>query len=380
MEIKYDTEKVRSMRALESLLKQVESGGRKKPDWIEFGGDLNLGQLPLEELGDLVTRMHPLVRRGFEANNVKVKGKANRLNYWKAIARRGFHDFGEECWMKCFDSPFVENYDYVTAYEEGGLDALDPYMVYSSVLGTWDYSIEDFLMTKHCRDVKTVVEPLAGTAEFCYSGHFHRPGFEYVMFDLDPDAERHVASRKWLPETKYTYILGNAAHEETWKRVREVSRGKSLSYVGKQSQNFFDVKELMSILEWGTTHTDYLMLEVAEPYTMADEPEIDELTRKEQKAAGFKVALDDVEDSLANPLTNEMDFELVTWDKNDRRVLFGYRGWVGWQAPTLTALGELLDLDVRYFHSEDCEFLPIREGTDTADCRDNNTFLMFTKK
>ncbi len=379
-EITYDTEKVRSMRGLDALLKQIESGGRQKPDWIEMKGDANLGRLPTDELAALITRIHPLVRRGFEANNVKIKGKANKLDYWKTIAKRGFHDFGEECWMKCFDSPFVEDYDYITAYQEGGLEALDPYMVYSSVLGTWDYSIEDFLLTDHCRDVKTVVEPLAGTAEFCYSGHFHRPNFKYVMFDLDKDAERHVASRQWLPGSEYTYIIGNAVHEQTWKEVREASEGKSLSYVGKQSQNFFNVKELMSILQWGTTYTDYLMVEVAEPYTMAEEPEIDKLTRKEQRAAGFKVALEDGESSPCNPLTNEMDFELVTWDKEDRRVLFNYDGWIGWQAPTITAMAEYLDLDARYYHSEECEFLPIREGTDTADVHENNTFLMFTKK
>ena len=100
----------------------------------------------------------------------------------------------------------------------------------------------------------------------------------------------------------------------------------------------------------------------------------------EMKAAGFRVALDDAENKIANPLTNLMHFDLVAWNKKGRRTLFSYHDWIGWQAPTLYALGEILDLDVRYFHSEDTEFLPLTEGTDTCDCRENNTVLMFTRR
>jgi hypothetical protein len=87
-----------------------------------------------------------------------------------------------------------------------------------------------------------------------------------------------------------------------------------------------------------------------------------------------------VPDKVANPLTNAIDFYLVAWDREVRRELFSYRGWTGWQAPTLTALGRLLDLEVRYFHSGETEFLPVDEGTDTADCRNDNTFLLFSRR
>ena len=46
----------------------------------------------------------------------------------------------------------------------------------------------------------------------------------------------------------------------------------------------------------------------------------------------------------------------------------------------LTALGRLLDLDVRYFHHELTEFVSVDDHTDTSDCRDNNTFMLFTRK
>ena len=39
-----------------------------------------------------------------------------------------------------------------------------------------------------CRNVRTIVEPMAGTAEFCYSGHFRYPDFNYLMIDLDEEA------------------------------------------------------------------------------------------------------------------------------------------------------------------------------------------------
>ena len=378
MEIKQRTEHVGSFKALRKLLSGIEKGDVEKPDWIEFDGEARLNRLDPKELEELLARIHGAVLRGFEANNLKRGGKKAYLDYWCRVASHGFHDFADDCWMKCYDSPHVESYDYITPYLQDGLDALDPYMVYSSVLGTWEYSVEDFVHTDLCQDVQTVVEPLAGSAEFCYAGHFFYPDMRYVMFDLDQKAKEHVERQFWHPQTRKEFFVADALEESTWKRVRELSEGKSLSYIGKQSQNFFDPKQLFQLLQWGTTYTDYFMLEVSEPYLIEDEPTMDELTRREQKAAGFRCALDD--DEPANPLTNHMDFRLITWDKSGTRTLFEYLRWIGWQAPTLYALGEILDLDVLYFHSEDTEFLPLLEGTDTSDCRENNTFLMFKRR
>ena len=380
MQVPEKSRSVRSMKALEKLLDKIDGGDTSKPDWIQLEGAADLSRLALADRTSILERLHGAVLRGFKANDIRLHGKLKLLDYWMSVARCGFHDFAEDQWMKCYDSPFVENYEYVSAYMEGGLDALDPYMVYSSVLGTWEYSVEDFLNTELCKDVKTIVEPLAGTAEFCYAGHFRYPDLSYCMFDLDEEAKEHVEEKRWLEQTRRSFQIGNALEESTWKNVADFAQGKSLSYIGKQSQNFFDVQGLMKILEWGTRHTDHLMLEVSEPYLLDEEPSIDELTRPEQKAAGFRVALDDVESKPANPLTNALDFHLIAWDKQDRREFFGYCDWIGWQAPTLTALGRLMDLEVRYFHHDLTEFVSVDDHTDTSDCRDNNTFMLFSRK
>ncbi|MDF1702237.1 MAG: hypothetical protein P1V36_13860 [Planctomycetota bacterium] len=380
MEVQQVTRRASSMKKLETILAGVEAGTDPKPDWIELGGKLDPSKLSTEDLAALMKRMHGAVLRGFRANDVRTKGKRHLLEYWTTIAQHGFHDFAEDQWMKCYDSPFVENYDYITPYLDGGLDALDPYMVYSSVLGTWEYSVEDFVQTELGSSVQTIVEPLAGTAEFCYAGHFRHPDFNYVMFDVDEDAKKHVEAKPWLEQTQREFIIGDALEESTWEAVRAASKGTSLAYIGKQSQNFFKVKDLLQILEWGTKHVDHLMLEVSEPYLLDDEPSIDELSRAEHKAAGFKVALEDVDDISPNPLTNRLDFYLVAWDKQDRRNLFSYCDWVGWQAPTLTALGRLLDLEVRYYHDDDLEFMPVDVGTETSECRSNNTFMLFSRR
>ena len=380
MEVEQVTRNASSAKKLESILTAIEAGTEPKPDWIDLGGKMDPSKLSSNDLRELIERMHRCVLRGFRANDVKTKGKKHLLEYWTTVSQAGFHDFSEDQWSKCYDSPFVENYDYVTAYLEGSLDSLDPYMVYSSVLGTWEYSVEDFVNTELGQSIGTIVEPLAGTAEFCYAGHFRHPDLTYVMFDLDEDAKTYVDGKPWLEQTNREFIIGDALEESTWEAVRAASNGTSLAYIGKQSQNFFKVKDLVQILEWGTKHVDHLMLEVSEPYLLDDEPSIDELTRPEQRAAGFKVALEDVDDITPNPLTNRLDFYLVAWDKRDRRNLFSYCDWVGWQAPTLHALGQLLDLEVRYYHDDDLEFMPVDVGIETSECRSNNTFMLFSRR
>lgn len=380
MEIDEVTRTVRSFDALERLLASIEAGEAPKPDWVDLEKRADLGRLEERARSAWLQRLHACVLRGFRANEVRLQGRKARQRFWSTVTRHGFHDFSEDRWMKCYDSPFVQNYDYVTPYVEGGLEALDPYLVYSAVLGTWEYSVEDFVHTELCRDVRTIVEPLAGSAEFCHAGHFRYPDFRYVMFDLDPEAKRYVERLPWLEGTRPTYMVADALLEQTWIDVRAASEGPSLSYIGKQSQNFFDAKQLVKILDWGTRYTDYFMLEVSEPYLLDEEPAIDDLTRPEMKRAGFKVALEDEDGKYANPLTNAIDFYLVAWDREARRELFSYRGWTGWQAATLTALGRLLDLDVRYFHIAETEFLSVDERVETSDCRTNNTFMLFRRK
>ena len=71
--------------------------------------------------------------------------------------------------------------------------------------------------------------------------------------------------------------------------------------------------------------------------------------------------------------------DCVAWDDADRRTLFEYHDWIGWQPAALSALGKLLDLDMRYFHSGEAEWLPLEEGIDTSDVRENNSFIMFSR-
>lgn len=380
MEINEVTRTVRSFDALGKLLDAIEGGSAPKPDWIDLEKRADLGRVGHEDRVTWLQRIHANVLRGFRANDVRIQGKEAKQQYWTSVARQGFHDFSEDRWMKFYDSPFRQDYDYITPYMEGGLEALDPYLVYSAVLGTWEYSVEDFVHTELCRDVRTIVEPLAGSAEFCHAGHFRYPDFRYCMFDLDPEAKRYVEGQPWLEQTERAYLIGDALEEQTWKNVRAFTEGQSLSYIGKQSQNYFDVHQLVQILEWGTTYTDFFMLEVSEPYLLDEEPSLDDITRPEMKRAGFKVALEDEDGKYANPLTNAIDFFLVAWDKHARRELFSYREWIGWQAPTLTALGRLLDLDVRYFHVEETEFLSVDDRVDSSDCRTNNTFMLFRRR
>jgi len=381
MEIEHVTKSVRNMRALRDLLEEIEAGKTPKPDWIEFKADARLDRLDVPTLAATLKRLHPCVLRGFKANEGKVKGKRNYLEWWTTVTQHGFHDFAADCWMKCYDSPHVENYDFVTPYlETKSVQDLDAYMVYGAVLGTWEYSGEDFRNTELGKDIQTFVEPLAGTAEFCYATHHFYPDLNYVMFDLDAKAKEKVDARFWREGTRKNFLLGDALEEDTWKQVRAASEGKSLAYIGKQSQNFFGAKDMLTLMRWGTTHCDYLILEVSEPYLLDDEPEVDDLTRREMKAAGFKVSLDDDDDNPGNPLTNDMSFRLVAHDHEDYRVLFEYIHWTGWQAPTLVAFANLLDLEALYFHSDKMEFLSVDVETDTSDCTENNTFLLFRKK
>ena len=91
------------------------------------------------------------------------------------------------------------------------------------------------------------------------------------------------------------------------------------------------------------------------------------------------MALEDLDHVTPNPLTHHMSFDLVAWDDADRRTLFEYHDWIGWQPAALSALGKLLDLDMRYFHSGEAEWLPLEEGIDTSDVRENNSFIMFSR-
>ena len=52
---------------------------------------------------------------------------------------------------------------------------------YGALLGSHDYGVEDFLRTERCRDVRTLIEPMAGTAEFAYQGHFRFPDFRFRL-------------------------------------------------------------------------------------------------------------------------------------------------------------------------------------------------------
>ena len=195
------------------------------------------------------------------------------------------------------------------------------------------------------------------------------------MFDLDEDAKDHVLQRDWLPQTDRHYLIADVLDERVWQNVRRLTSGESLCYLGKQSHHFFDAKQLFRLLELGTRHVDYFMLEVPEPSLVSDLDHTDLLTRPEMEDAGFDVALVDESGWRPNPLTNRLRFRLEAWDGASRRTLFRYPEWTSWQHATLVAFAELLDLRVRYFHSELHEFLPVEEQVEESDVLRSRTII-----
>ena len=133
---------------LEKVLHRIESGQQPKPDWIRLQANCRLDKMKSAERDAFLPRIHPCVLRGFKNACEKPRSKKGRLDLWQSVARSGFHDFSEFGWTKNYDSPFVENYDYISAYQQGGIDALDAYSVYSSVLGTFDFGVADFVETE----------------------------------------------------------------------------------------------------------------------------------------------------------------------------------------------------------------------------------------
>lgn len=369
-----------SNEQLDKLLSGIESGKRPKPDWIRLQGSCRLDKLKPNERREVLARMHRCVLRGFRANNVKIKKKQKRLKFWRSVAECGFHDFSDQGWMKSYDSPFVEDYDYIGAFVDGGLEALDPYSVYSSVLGTFDFSVEDFIHTELCKDVRTIVEPMAGTAEFCYHGHFHYPDFRYVMIDLDDNAQKRVLAQPWLEPTEKHYLLNNVLDEDVWKQVKSVTSGESLAYIGKQSHHLFNARQLFTLMDVATRYVDYFMLETPQLVTVTEMGGTDDMTRPEMQDAGFEVELVETDDGEPNPFTNLMHFTLDACKGNRSRTLFGYHDWTVWQQPILVTLANLIGLNTLYYHSDLHEFISVDEETDTSDVVENVTFMMFTRR
>jgi hypothetical protein len=319
------------------------------------------------------------VRRGFRTAPLPASDPDALLDGWRCIARHGFHDFGEQSWVKCFDSPFVEDYDYMAAYLDGGLEALDAYAVYGALLGSHDYGVEDFLRTDRLRDVRTVIEPMAGTAEFAYQGHFQFPDFRYLMIDLDTNARDRVMARHWLDETERHYFVADVLDEEVWKQAKATSSGPALAFVGKQSHQLFDTHQLCRLLELGTLYADSLVLETPAMALVSEMASEEDLTRPEMEAAGLQVGLVDEPDTVPHPFTNRISFRLEAWDHTGRRTLFHYPRWTVWSQPTLVALAELHGLHAYFYHSDHDEFVPVEHDASSSDCHENVTFMLFSR-
>ncbi len=365
---------------LDKLLTRIETGELTKPDWIRLQGTCQLDKMTPDERSRVLARLHSCILRGFRNACKKPSGRKQRLELWQSIARSGFHDFSEQGWTKNYDSPFVENYDYISDYQRGGIDALDPYKVYSSVLGTFDFGVADFIDTQLCQNVQTIVEPMAGTAEFCYSGHFRFPDFQYLMIDLDPEAHDLVLAQNWLPQVSKEYILGDVLEADVWDGVKSKSKGESLAYIGKQSHHYFTAKQLFKLMKIATDHVDYLMLETPQICLVSDMGDTDELTRDEQEDAGFKCELIGEKDGDPNPLTNQLSFRLQATNGRKSKTLFNYHAWTSWAHSTLVAFADLLDLNAFYYHSEEEDFTSVRIWDPEADCEDNVTFMLFTHR
>jgi hypothetical protein len=371
-----------SIQALEKLLDAIEAGERPCPDWIHVQGDCRLEKLPDAALRALVRRLHGCVLRGFKARPIRGSSRNARVATWRAIAANGFHDFSSQGWTKCYGSPFIENYDYLGDYLEHGLEGLDPYKVYSAVLGTHDYTIEDFIHTPTCEKVETVVEPMAGTGEFTYFGHFRYPQLRYILFDLDEDARDHLLARPWLEGSDHRYEIANVLDPKIWKLVKQHSRGQSLSYIGKQSHHLFGAQELHRLLDLGTQHVDYFILETPEPALVSDLDQVDLLTRDEMSDARLDVALVEREDGAPNPFTNKLGFELQAWvpgHRDEARTFFRYPKWTSWQPPMLVSLAELLDLDVFCFSDDHGDFIPVDHDDNLGSPGDVN-FMLFRRR
>lgn len=380
MQSEQTTRVVNTFDGLERVLAEIESGRAPKPDWIRLQSRCRLDKLKPEPLQRTLKRLHAAVLRGFKAANVEISQRARRLDFWRGVAAAGFHDFSDLGWMKCYDSPFVENYDYITAYQNGGLPALDPYAAYSAVLGTFDFGVEDFVATTLCRNVRTIVEPMAGTAEFCYQGHFRYPDFRYVMIDLDESAQKRVLTQPWLPETEKHYLVSDVLDEALWSQVKSVSSGESLSYIGKQSHHLFDARQLFRLMDVATRHVDYFMLETPQLASVMDMGGTDDLSRPEMEDAGLRIELVEDPDGEPNPFTNLMHFHLGASDKTGERKLFSYRDWTVWSQPMLVTMARLLGLNALYFHSELYQFVSVDEETADSDVVDNVTFMLFTRR
>ena len=375
------TRVARTMNSLRARLAAIESGKDAKPDWIHLQADCRLDRLRSDELEEILSRLHRCVLRGFRANNVEISKRKDRRKYWTTVAQHGFHDFSELSWKKCYDSPFVENYDYITPYLKGGIDALDPYRVYSAVLGTHDYGVEDFVTSNLCLGVDTIIEPMSGTAEFCYQGHFRYPDFRYLMIDLDEEAKQHVEAMPWLEGTERQYVITDVLNEEIWQHAKSFTANRSLSYIGKQSHHLFSAKQLYRILDIATRYVDYFMLETPQVALPSDMDEVDEMTRPEMEDAGFEVDLIDEHRGAPNPFTNLMSFRLEVSNARRRRTLFEYHDWTVWSQPTLVAMARMLDINVVYFHPDYEQFMDVdnAEEVEGSDCLDNVTFMLFTR-
>jgi hypothetical protein len=370
----------KSPKDLDKVLKRIESGAQGKPDWIRLQGSCALQDMSEGERSAFLARIHRCVLRGFRNACKAPSGKKDRIALWKSIAQSGFHDFSELGWMKNYDSPFVENYDYISDYQRGGLEALDPYKVYSAVLGTFDFSVEDFVSTNLCENVRTVVEPMAGTAEFCYAGHFRYPDFNYLMIDLDESAQELVMGQSWLPQTKKEYIVGDVLSSTVWDAVKSKTVGDSLAYIGKQSHHYFDAKQLMQLMDVATKHVDFLMLETPQICLVSEMGDTDELSRPEMEDAGFHCELVGEENGEPNPMTHELSFRLQATKNDKSKTMFNYHGWTYWAHATLVAFADLLDLKSFYFHADDEQFVSVKDWDEDADCEDDVTFMLFTAR
>lgn len=370
----------RSHEALLALLQRIESGRAPKPDWIHLQAACRLERLSPADRSQALQRLHRCVLRGFRTGSAELAPGPERLDLWRCVAQHGFHDFSDDGWTKNYDSPFVTNYDYVSAYLEGGLDAVDAYAAYSSVLGSHDFGAEELLRSELCADVRTIVEPMAGCGDFAYAGHFRFPEHRYFLFDLDGRARDHVLRLPWLPETEHHYALSNALEEDVWKQVKSFSSGRALGFIGKQSHHLFDARQLLQLLRLGSQYLDVFVLETPAVVLASELPDVDDLTRPEMADAGFGIALVDEPGGSPNPFTNELHFRLELRDAGATRTLFRYPNWTIWQQPVLVALAQLLDLEVSYLHSEHDEFVPIAHNPKETDCHENATLLAFSRR
>lgn len=236
--------------------------------------------------------------------------------------------------------------DWVTEYIESNysLSAIEPYKAYSSVLcsnpttllAILDKSIDDPANSDPTAPKMLIIEPMAGTSELSWYGHFFLPHFDFYMIDLDATAKEKVMQRPWLREP--TYVIGDVSDVANWPTDTTLPR---LTFLGKQSQNFLTVKQVIDFMTCALNVNvpSTLLLEVCQASTSDEVMDFDCMTPN-TLPNGLQIGMKLISESSL-PYHKAL-MALVAKDKTGAtRTLFEY-DWTLYNAPHLALFATML--------------------------------------